>query len=93
MSDRMSTMRGRAEVRAEAERDEREARARFGALDVAAMPTIHVGQYANLKIDADGWRVWHSRLEVADGAEHDHGVEVERLVDGCWVEVATWEAV
>ncbi len=92
MSDRMSTMRGRAEVRAEIEQDEIEARERFGALDVAGMPTIHVGQYANLKIDGDGWRVWHSRLEVADGAELNNAVEVERLVDGCWVEVASWEA-
>ncbi len=76
----------------EHEQEAREARERFGALDVVGMPTIHVGQYANLKIDADGWRVWHSRLEIADGAEHDNAVEVERLVGGSWVEVATWEA-
>ena len=45
--------------------------------DIRDMPTLHSGQYANLKIETEDLRVWLCR--VTDQ------VEIERLVDGCWV--------
>ena len=45
-----------------------------------ALPTLTVGQDADLKVDENGTRVWLSRLTSEDGAPHDHGVEVEQHV-------------
>jgi hypothetical protein len=43
------------------------------------MPTIHSGQYANMKIDTGKYRVWVDR--------GDNSVSIEELIDGSWKEV------
>ena len=52
--------------------------------ELERMPTIHSGQYADLKIDTGDLRIWVSRMTIADG-ELDP-VQVERLEDGRWVD-------
>ena len=59
---------------------------RFHYEDIVAMPTIHQGQYANLKYDDGNLRIWHSRMTIADGELEP--IQVERLVDGCWSDVS-----
>ena len=54
------------------------------------MPTIHSGQYADLKIDTGTKRVWLSRMTAADGETQP--VQIERLIDGCWVDVTEDES-
>lgn len=46
--------------------------------DIRDLPTIHQGHFANLKIETENLRIWLCR--VTDR------VEIERLVDGCWVQ-------
>jgi len=55
--------------------------------ELAAMPTLHQGHFANLKVDTGEIRIWLSRCTIADG-ELDP-VSVEKLVNGCWVDVTT----
>ena len=60
--------------------------------ELVAMPTIHSGHFANLKVetvDGEGRpvRIWVSRCTIADG-ELDP-IQVERLEDGCWVDRTT----
>jgi hypothetical protein len=57
------------------------------------MPTLHSGQYDNLKIDAENTRVWLSRLGVADGMPYDNAVTVETLLNGSWVEREVYRAL
>ena len=52
------------------------------------MPTLHCGQYANLKIDTGRERVWISRMTQADG--ESHAIQHEELVDGRWVETDSY---
>lgn len=54
--------------------------------EVDALPTIHQGQYADLKLDDGEHRVWVSRMTKADGAKENNAVEVETLENGSWVE-------
>jgi len=54
-------------------------------LELEVMPTLAVGQAANLKIDTGTMRVWVSRCGLRDGETHP--VQVERLVDGKWVDI------
>jgi hypothetical protein len=74
---------------------------RYTLEQIQGMPTIHQGQYANLKVETgkerghhlDGdEKVWLSRFTVEDGAPYDNQVTVERLVNGCWVTVDEYEA-
>lgn len=60
--------------------------------EIEAMPTIHSGQYDNLKIDDGQTRVWLSRLSIEDGMPYNNEVTVERLVDGRWTKAETYEA-
>lgn len=53
--------------------------------DLKEMPTLHVGQYADLKIDTGTMRVWVSRMRIHDGETQP--VQVERLRDGRWEDV------
>lgn len=52
--------------------------------ELRAMPTLHVGQFADLKIDTGEIRVWCSRMRITDG-ELDP-VQVERLENGRWID-------
>jgi hypothetical protein len=53
------------------------------ALELRAMPTMHHGQDADLKIDTGSVRVWSSNMTIADGETEP--VQVEELTDGKWV--------
>jgi hypothetical protein len=53
------------------------------------MPTLHSGHFSNLKIDTPNFRVWLSRMSLAD-YEPDRPpkgwpFEFEKLVEGNWV--------
>jgi len=61
--------------------------------ELEAMPTLHSGQYDNLKIETADTRVWLARIGAADGMPYDNGVTVETLTDGRWVTTETYEAV
>jgi hypothetical protein len=53
--------------------------------ELEAMPTLSVGQAANLKIDTGTMRVWVSRCGLADGETQP--VQVERFEFGRWVDI------
>jgi hypothetical protein len=52
---------------------------------IKAMPTIHSGHFANLKIDDGKMRVWVMRVGRADGY-YGPSVTYECLVRGVWVD-------
>lgn len=58
---------------------------RISRMALKELPTIHSGQYANLKIDTGEMRIWLSRCTEADGETQP--VQVERLIDGRWIDV------
>ena len=49
------------------------------------MPTLAVGQAADLKIDTGATRVWFSRCGLADGETHP--IQIEKLINGRWEDV------
>ncbi len=53
------------------------------------LPTLAQGQCADLKVDDGERRVWVSRMTPEDGETQP--VQVERLIDGCWVDVTDEE--
>ena len=53
------------------------------------LPTLHSGQFANLKIETEDRRVWLSRMTAADGETQP--VQIERLIEGRWVDVTDEE--
>lgn len=61
--------------------------------ELEPLPTLAQGQADDLKLDNGEFRVWLSRCGTADGAKHDNGVTVERLVDGRWIVVEEYEAI
>ena len=65
---------------------------RYTLAQLQEMPTIHVGQYDDLKKRWPDCQVWLSRLTVADGQPYDNQVTVEKLTDGRWVTVDEYEA-
>lgn len=61
----------------------------YSRSELAALPTLAVGQADDLKIDnGDGVRVWLSRMTRADGEHCNHHVSVERFDGERWVTVA-----
>jgi hypothetical protein len=65
---------------------------RYSLSEIERIPTIHQGQYDNLKVDTGRVRVWLSRLTVEDGQPYNNQVTVERLTDGRWETVEEYEA-
>jgi hypothetical protein len=57
--------------------------------ELRAMPTLHQGYAANLKVDNGTLRIWLSRMSLADGELHP--IQVERLVNGRWEDVTCIE--
>jgi len=55
--------------------------------ELAELPTLAVGQEADLKIDTGKVRIWLSRCGIVDGARWDNEVTVERFDGGKWVVV------
>ena len=63
----------------------------YTASYLADLPTLAVGQTCNLKIDTGDMRVWLCRCGVADGMPYDNQVTIERLVNGRWATLDTYE--
>lgn len=61
------------------------------AEDLRDRPTLAVGQADNLKIDTGETRYWLCRCGIADGMPVDDVVTVERLIDGRWETVLTYD--
>ena len=48
-------------------------------------PTLDARHFSNLiEEHADGWRMFRSRMTVADGAKHDRMIEIEVYHGGMW---------
>lgn len=56
------------------------------------LPTLSQGQTDNLKIERPAYRVWLSRMTVADGMEYDNQVTIERYVKNNWKVTDTYQA-
>lgn len=64
------------------------------ALDyLNSLPTISTGHFDNLKIDENGFRIWLSRMTIADGMPYDNQVTIEKLIKGEWITIETYPAV
>lgn len=64
----------------------------FSLQELEAMPLISQGHTDNLLIHEGDTKVWLSRMTTEDGMPFNNAVTVERLIDGCWVEVEVYEA-
>ena len=64
---------------------------RYTAEQLRELPTLAVGQADDLKIDTGDERIWLSRCGVADGMPTENTIFVERLIDGRWITVETYE--
>lgn len=60
----------------------------YTADQLKKMKTIYSGHFGDLKVDTINIRLWSSRMTVADGANSDYGIDVERIVNGRWETVA-----
>jgi len=60
--------------------------------ELEARPTLHSGHFDNLKAEGADYRVWLSRMTVADGMPYNNQVTLERLIKGRWQTVETREA-
>lgn len=56
------------------------------------MPTLHQGQFDNLKFEDNRTRVWLSRMSIDDGMPANHIVTIEHLVGGYWEQVHSYIA-
>lgn len=66
---------------------------RYSLAELKAMPTLHQGQYDDLKAEFDHVRVWLSRMTVADGQPYNNQVTVEDVdASGKRVTIDTYEA-
>lgn len=65
---------------------------RYSLSEIEALPTLHQGQYDNLKVQEADRKVWLSRLTVEDGMPYNNQVTVEELRDGSWITVDEYEA-
>lgn len=61
---------------------------RYTAAELAAMPTLSIGQTDDLKFEdlsaTPPVRVWLARTDVTDGEPYDNRVSIEHLIDGRW---------
>jgi len=69
-------------------------RKRYTLAELQDMPTLAQGHFDNLKINCEKFRLWFSRLTMADGQPYDHQVSVERYDPraGAWIVVFQYEA-
>jgi hypothetical protein len=59
--------------------------------DLIDRPTLATGQADNLKLDTGQTRYWVSRCGIEDGEPFAETVHVERLIDGRWETVHTYD--
>lgn len=64
----------------------------YSLREIEAFPTLHSGQFANLKVDTGQVRVWLSRMTIADGEKCNNLVSVEVLFEGRWETTEEYEA-
>ena len=64
----------------------------YSLAELQGRPTLSQSHCEDLKVQTDDMRVWLSRMTVDDGAAYDNEVTIERLVDGRWRKVSTYEA-
>ena len=56
------------------------------------MPTIGQGHTDDLKVETDDTRIWLSRMTIEDGMPYNNEVTIEKLQDGKWLAVRSYEA-
>jgi len=64
---------------------------KYTANELEELPTLSSGHFDNLKIDDGQYRVWLSRVGIADGMPYDNQIMVEKLVNGRWEIVEQYE--
>lgn len=64
---------------------------RYTLAELAALPTLCVGQTDDLKVDTGTVRVWLSRCDVEDGELYAYRVTVEKRQNGRWEEVGHYQ--
>ena len=57
--------------------------------DLYMLPTLHQGQYDNLKFESSLFRVWYSRMRLEDyNGDHEaynkNRIVIEKLINGRW---------
>lgn len=57
---------------------------KFTLKELQDLQTLEKFQFDNVKIANERCRVLLSRMTIANGAEYNNQVTVERLIDGCW---------
>lgn len=67
---------------------------KYSLAELEAFPTIHQGQYADLKCEFSNMkiRIWLTRTGVDDGEPYDNKVVVECYITDKWVTVDEYEA-
>jgi hypothetical protein len=79
--------------RIEFEKPKKEAKPKqiYSLEELESLPTLTEGHMDDLKVDDGEYRVWLSRMTKADGAPYDHRVTIEKLMDGKWTTIETYE--
>lgn len=49
------------------------------------LPTLHSGQFDNLKVESKVERVWLSRMTIEDGAVANNIITIEKLKEEGWI--------
>lgn len=65
---------------------------RFSLRELENMKTLCTGQADNLKFDDGNIRVWLSRCSIEDGEPYNNKATVEKLINGKWKTIDTYEA-
>lgn len=65
---------------------------KYNLQELECLPTLSTGQADDLKIDEGNTRVWLSRMTVEDGMEYNNQVSIEKLQNGRWNVVETYQA-
>ena len=56
------------------------------------LPTIHSGQFSDLKSETDDTRIWLSRSTTEDGEPYNNKVTIEKFIDGTWIITEEYQA-
>lgn len=60
--------------------------------EIEEMPVLHQGQFDNLLLESDEYRLWHSRMTEADGATPNQ-ITIEQHTPRGWKIYAKYQAV
>ena len=61
------------------------------AAELDRLPTLSQGQVADLKFDDGTYRYWLHRTGLDDGEPWENTVSVEKLEDGRWVDIDSYD--